>query len=58
MSDDDVTKKLTPTTSEVSVNWEGLKRFLGWQGSLTDLKKVKLDRPESAAVAQGAVSNR
>ena len=34
-----------PTTTEVEVNWEGLKRFLGWQGSITDLKKVELDQP-------------
>ena len=38
-------KKDTPTTTEVSVNWEGLKRFMGWQGSITELKRVELDQP-------------
>ncbi len=37
--------KKVPTTTEVSVNWDGLKRFLGWQGSIADLKKVDLERP-------------
>jgi hypothetical protein len=40
-------KKVSPTTAEVSVNWEGLKRFLGWQGSITELKRVELDRAEA-----------
>ena len=39
-------KKDIPTTTEVSVNWEGLKRFLGWQGTTTELKKVELDRSQ------------
>jgi len=42
MTDD--AKKDLPTTTEVSVNWEGLKRFLGWRGTTTELKKVELDR--------------
>lgn len=45
---DNGNKKDAPTTAEVSVNWEGLKRFLGWQGSITELKRVELDRPEVA----------
>jgi hypothetical protein len=43
---DNGTKKDAPTTAEVSVNWEGLKRFLGWQGSIAELKRVQLDRPD------------
>jgi hypothetical protein len=43
MTDD--AKKDVPTTTEVSVNWEGLKRFLNWRGSITELKKVELDQP-------------
>lgn len=39
-------KKDTPTTTEVAVNWEGLKRFMGWQGSITDLKRVELDQDD------------
>jgi hypothetical protein len=42
---DDGNKK-DPTTAEVSVNWEGLKRFLGWEGSIAELKRVELDRPD------------
>ena len=42
---DNGNKKDTPTTTEVSVNWEGLKRFMGWQGSINELKKVELDQP-------------
>lgn len=38
-------RKETPTVTEVSVNYDGLKRFLGWQGSITELKKVELDSP-------------
>jgi hypothetical protein len=38
-------KKDTLTTAVVSVNWEGLKRFLGWEGSISELKQVELDRP-------------
>ena len=38
-------KPAAPTTTEVEVNWEGLKRFLGWQGSINDLKKIELDQP-------------
>jgi hypothetical protein len=49
-------KKDTPTTTEVSVNWEGLKRFLGWQGSITELKKVELDHPVVAHEPKRAAS--
>jgi hypothetical protein len=45
---DDRNKKGAPNTAEVSVNWEGLRRFLGWQGSINELKRVELDRPEGA----------
>jgi hypothetical protein len=38
-------RKDVPTVTEVSVNYVGLKRFLGWPGSITDLKKVELDSP-------------
>jgi hypothetical protein len=34
-----------PTVAEVSVNWSGLARFLGWEGSISDLKRVELDPP-------------
>lgn len=47
-------KKNTPTTAEVSVNWEGLKRFLGWDGTTTELKKVELDRAETAVETKRA----
>jgi hypothetical protein len=40
------------STTVVSVNWEGLKRFLGWEGSISDLKQVELDRPAIAATAE------
>jgi hypothetical protein len=43
---DNGNKKCVPTTTEVSVNWEGLKRFIGWQGTIAELKKIELDRPE------------
>lgn len=43
-------KRDVPTTAEVSVNWEGLKRFLGWQGSIADLKKIELDRSPAEQV--------
>jgi hypothetical protein len=46
---DNANNKHVGTTTEVSVNWEGLKRFLGWQGSITELKQVELDRPEVAS---------
>lgn len=38
-------KQDPPASTEVEVNWEGLKRFLGWEGSIKDLKKVELDQP-------------
>jgi hypothetical protein len=49
-------KKDAPTTTEVSVNWEGLKRFLGWQGSISELKQVELDRPVLATQTKRAAS--
>lgn len=36
------TKK--PTTLIVEVNWEGLKRFLGWKGTIEDLKRLELPK--------------
>jgi len=53
---DNGNKKDAPVTAEVSVNWEGLKRFLGWQGSITALKRVELDRPEVGAKPNRAAS--
>ncbi len=50
-------KKDVSTTTEVSVNWEGLKRFLGWQGSINDLKQVELDRPAIATQTKRATSD-
>jgi hypothetical protein len=41
----DADKKDIPTTAVVTVNWEGLARLLGWQGSIADLKQVELDGP-------------
>jgi len=38
-------KSDAPPATEVEVNWEGLKRFMGWEGSINDLKKVVLDQP-------------
>ena len=46
----DETKKKA-TTKIVSVNWEGLKRFLGWQGSIAELKRLQLDRATPAGDA-------
>lgn len=53
---DDSRKKDTPTTAEVLVNWEGLKRFLGWEGSISELKKVDLERPPSPKRARSSDS--
>jgi len=53
---DSSNKKDAPTTTEVSVNWEGLKRFLGWQGSINDLKQIELDRPVLATQTKRAAS--
>ena len=55
---DHTSKKDTPTTTEVSVNWDGLKRFLGWQGSIADLKKMRLDRPDSVAAPRRTAAGR
>lgn len=38
--------KHVPTTVEVSVNWEGLKRFMRWEGSIAELKKLELEQPD------------
>ena len=43
---DDRNDKDRPTTAEVSVNWDGLVRFLGWQGTIPELKRVELDQPD------------
>lgn len=45
MKDDDSNTKL-PTTTVVTINWEGLKRFLNWQGSISELKKLELERSD------------
>lgn len=50
------TKKDTPTTTEVAVNWEGLKRFMGWQGSITELKRVELDQDVVPTVSKRAAT--
>ena len=44
--------KRGPTTTEVSVNWEGLKRFLGWHGSIDELKKTELDHLGAARASE------
>lgn len=31
-----------PTTKAVSINWEGLKQYLGWEGTIEELKRRKL----------------
>jgi hypothetical protein len=54
---DNGNKKDSPTTTEVSVNWEGLKRFLGWQGSTGELKQVELDRPVLTTQPKHAASD-
>lgn len=41
-------KKDVPTTTEVTVNWNGLARFLGWQRSVDELKRVQLESPTEA----------
>lgn len=40
-------KKDVPTTTEVTVNWNGLARFLGWNRSVDELKRVELESPSS-----------
>jgi hypothetical protein len=55
---DDGNKKDVPTALEVTVNWEGLKRFLGWTGSISELKQVKLDGPPLAVQAKRAASDK
>lgn len=46
------------TAKFVSVNWEGLKRFLGWQGSIADLKRLELDRGDGALATATAAKRR
>ncbi|MFN0250094.1 MAG: hypothetical protein ACKV2T_24635 [Kofleriaceae bacterium] len=41
----DERKKDVPTTTEVTVNWNGLARFLGWNRSVDELKRVELESP-------------
>lgn len=49
MIDDDAPASTPPTTAVVSINWEGLKRFLGWQGTTAELRQLELERPRAAA---------
>lgn len=42
---DERSKKPDVSSAEVSVNWRGLAQFLGWKGSIDELKRVELDRP-------------
>ena len=49
----DQSKKDVPTTAEVTVNWNGLARFLGWRRSVDELKRVQLE-----ALAAGAAADR
>lgn len=44
--------KTVPSVAEVSVNYAGLKRFLGWSGSISDLKKVELDAAAAKPAAK------
>ncbi|MGE0397105.1 MAG: hypothetical protein AB7T06_10330 [Kofleriaceae bacterium] len=44
----DETKKDVPTTTEVTVNWNGLARFLGWQRSVDELKRIELESPTAS----------
>lgn len=43
----DKNKKDVPTITEVTVNWNGLARFLGWQRSVDELKRVDLEAPNA-----------
>ena len=52
MSDEN--KKDVPTTTEVTVNWNGLARFLGWERSVDELKRVALDAPNAPARRTGS----
>ena len=38
-------RKQTLPNTEVHTNWEGLAQFLGWNGSIDELKRVELDQP-------------
>ena len=53
---DNPTKKNAPTTAEVSLNWDGLMRFLGWQGSVAELKRVELDRADATVLPKPRAS--
>lgn len=48
--------KGTPTTTEVAVNWEGLKRFMGWEGTITELKRVELDSDGAGTATKRAAT--
>jgi len=50
----DANKKDVPTTTEVTVNWNGLARFLGWQRSVDELKRVELESPTEAPPRTGS----
>lgn len=52
MSDEN--KKDVPTTTEVTVNWNGLARFLGWRRSVDELKRVDLDAPNAPVRRTGS----
>ena len=54
MIDDDAPASTPPTTAVVSINWEGLKRFLGWQGTTAELRQLELERPRAAAASAAA----
>lgn len=55
---EDSNKNDAPTTTEVSVNWEGLKRFLGWPGTIDELKKLELDHPVVAGEPERTASRK
>jgi len=38
-----MTQSKKDTTRQVSVNWNGLKTFLGWEGTVEELKRARLD---------------
>jgi hypothetical protein len=40
-----MTQSKRDTARQVSVNWNGLKIFLGWEGTVDELKRARLDLP-------------
>ncbi len=40
-----MTQSKKDTTRQVLVNWNGLKTFLGWEGTVDELKRARLDLP-------------